>query len=138
MIADPDHLMCLVVASGLETLLPVRLCNGEELNARCAEQLVQHACVTILCRLEPCSAGQFWNYLRRQLYVMDTYCNAHNRSLNHTMLALHSYLSWAFILPLVLTVAEVLTAVLRLMTPARFQVRWKKVAHLLLTMECQL
>ncbi|CAK0746217.1 hypothetical protein CVIRNUC_001675 [Coccomyxa viridis] len=71
--------------------------------------------------LEPCSAGQFWNYLRRQLYVMDTYCNAHNRALNHTMLALHSYLSWSFILPLVLTLAEVVIAVLRLMTPARSQ-----------------
>ena len=74
-------------------------------------------------RLEPCGAGQFWNYLRRQLYVMDTYCNAHNRSLNHTMLALHSYLSWAFILPLMMTIAEVFAAVLRLVTPAGSQVR---------------
>ena len=56
------------------------------------------------CRLDAaCTAKQCWNYLRRQLYVMDTYCNAHNRTLNHTMLALHSYLSWAFILPLFLT-----------------------------------
>lgn len=58
----------------------------------------------MLCRLDAaCTAKQCWNYLRRQLYVMDTYCNAHNRTLNHTMLALHSYLSWAFILPLFLT-----------------------------------
>ena len=58
----------------------------------------------MLCRLDAaCTAEQCWNYLRRQLYVMDTYCNAHNRTLNHTMLALHSYLSWAFILPLLLT-----------------------------------
>ena len=69
---------------------------------------------------------------------MDTYCNAHNRSLNHAMLALHSYLSWAFILPLVMTVAEVFAAVLRLMTPARSQVRWKKGVNLLSPMRCHL
>lgn len=60
-------------------------------------------------RLDPsCTAEQFWNYLRRQLYVMDTYYNTHNRSLNHTMLALHGYLSWAFIVPFVLTVLELI------------------------------
>ena len=38
---------------------------------------------------------------------MDTYCNAHNRRLNHVMLALHCYLSWAFVIALVLTGLEV-------------------------------
>ena len=63
------------------------------------------------CRLDTsCGAQQFWNYLRRQLYVMDTYCNAHNKHLNHTMLALHSYLSWAFIIPVILTGIELFAA----------------------------
>lgn len=30
---------------------------------------------------------------------MDTFASSHNRQLNHTMLALHSYLSWAFVVP---------------------------------------
>ena len=65
--------------------------------------------LSVICRLEPsCGARQFWNYQRRQLYVMDTYCNAHNRRLNHIMLALHCYLSWAFIIALVLTGLEVI------------------------------
>jgi hypothetical protein len=42
----------------------------------------------------------YWNYLRRQLFVMDTYASAHNRRVNHTMLALHAYLSWAVVMPL--------------------------------------
>ena len=42
---------------------------------------------------------QYWNYLRRQLYVMDTYCNAANRKLNHTMMVVHPLLSLAFVLP---------------------------------------
>ncbi len=48
---------------------------------------------------EQVSLQRYWNYLRRQLYVMDTYVTPHNRLVNHTMLALHTYLSWAFVLP---------------------------------------
>ncbi|KAK9804057.1 hypothetical protein WJX73_000030 [Symbiochloris irregularis] len=44
---------------------------------------------------------RYWNYLRRQLYVMDTYTSPHNRALNHTMMALHTYLSLAFVIPTV-------------------------------------
>ena len=67
-----------------------------------------------MCRLDTsCSARQFWNYQRRQLYVMDTYCNAHNRRLNHIMLALHCYLSWAFIIALFLTGLEVISSLIQ-------------------------
>lgn len=45
--------------------------------------------------------GRYWNYLRRQLYVMDTYTSPHNRAVNHTMMALHTYLSLAFVVPTV-------------------------------------
>ncbi len=39
------------------------------------------------------------NYLHRQLFVLDTYTNRHNRATNHTMMALHSGLSWLLVLP---------------------------------------
>ena len=42
---------------------------------------------------------RWWNYLRRQLYVMDTYSNAHNRRTNHTLALFHSYASWGVVLP---------------------------------------
>lgn len=45
------------------------------------------------------SARRYWNYLRRQLYVMDTYVSAHNRRVNHGMLLLHPLLSWGFVIP---------------------------------------
>ncbi len=48
---------------------------------------------------EDYSWAQYWNYLRRQLYVMDTYCSPLNQRINHTMMLLHSYLSVAFVLP---------------------------------------
>lgn len=40
---------------------------------------------------------EYYNYLHRQLYVMDTYATPHNRMINHTMAAIHSYLSAAFV-----------------------------------------
>lgn len=42
---------------------------------------------------------QYWNYVRRQVYVMDTYSNRVNRQINHAMMFLHSYLSLAFTVP---------------------------------------
>ena len=52
------------------------------------------------CRLDPrFSWRRYWNYLRRQLFVMDTWAGATNRRINHTMMAAHSYLSWAFTVP---------------------------------------
>ena len=46
--------------------------------------------------------GQWWNYLRRQLFVMDTYSSPANARLNHAMLALHAYLSSALLAALLL------------------------------------
>jgi hypothetical protein len=39
---------------------------------------------------------RYWNYLRRQLYVLDTYHSRHNKALNHSMMLLHSYGSAMF------------------------------------------
>ncbi|GFH32763.1 uncharacterized protein HaLaN_32037, partial [Haematococcus lacustris] len=42
------------------------------------------------------SWGQYWNYLRRQLFVLDTYFSSSSRLLNHGMMLLHSWASAAF------------------------------------------
>ncbi len=39
---------------------------------------------------------QYANYLHRQLFVLDTYANRHNRLLNHTMMAVHAWASAAW------------------------------------------
>eukprot|EP01026_Neomeris_dumetosa_P029177 TRINITY_DN2364_c1_g1_i1.p1 TRINITY_DN2364_c1_g1~~TRINITY_DN2364_c1_g1_i1.p1 ORF type:complete len:488 (-),score=30.17 TRINITY_DN2364_c1_g1_i1:138-1601(-) len=49
---------------------------------------------------------QYWNYLRRQLYVLDTYSDPHNRSVNSTMMFFLVYLSWAFAISVVLTICQ--------------------------------
>ncbi|WIA23726.1 hypothetical protein OEZ85_000411 [Tetradesmus obliquus] len=42
------------------------------------------------------TAKQYWNYLRRQLYVLDTYATPRNKTLNHGMMLAHSYGSAVF------------------------------------------
>ncbi|EFJ40451.1 hypothetical protein VOLCADRAFT_119967 [Volvox carteri f. nagariensis] len=51
-------------------------------------------------KLDPRMGWAAWlNYLHRQLFVLDTYTNDHNRRTNHTMMVLHSVLSWLLVLP---------------------------------------
>jgi hypothetical protein len=62
-----------------------------------------NACTPPPRRLERSySARQYWNYLRRQLYVLDTYSNAHNRALNRTMMCVHCWAGAVLVAALVL------------------------------------
>mmetsp|Transcript_62610 Transcript_62610/g.198241 ORF Transcript_62610/g.198241 Transcript_62610/m.198241 type:complete len:382 (-) Transcript_62610:234-1379(-) len=45
-----------------------------------------------------CSMSQYWNYLRRQVYVLDTYYSRQNYKLNLSLLVTHSYLSLVLVL----------------------------------------
>jgi hypothetical protein len=57
-------------------------------------------CLDWCCRIEGSySPRRYWNYLRRQLYVMDTYANPHNRATNHGLAAFHAFASWGVVLP---------------------------------------
>lgn len=56
---------------------------------------------------------QWWNYLRRQLFVLDTYPNEQCRRTHHCMALLHVYGSLAFVLPVVtVCVQSVLTCMI--------------------------
>jgi hypothetical protein len=50
------------------------------------------------------SARQYWNYMRRQLYVLDTYSNAHNRRLNHLMMLVQCWAGLALAAALLMAV----------------------------------
>jgi hypothetical protein len=52
--------------------------------------------ILLICCLLTLRCCRYWNYLRRQLYVLDTYHSSHNKTLNHTMMLLHSYGSAVF------------------------------------------
>jgi hypothetical protein len=51
---------------------------------------------------------QYWNYLRRQLFVLDTYYNEANRMANHTLMLLHSYGSAVFIIAVTAVLLQLL------------------------------
>lgn len=61
------------------------------------------------------SLRRYWNYLRRQLFVLDTYTSPHNRRTNHALAALHCYGSWGFVLPVVTVFARVLLLIVSAM-----------------------
>lgn len=65
---------------------------------------------------------EYVNYLHRQLYVMDTYATPHNRMVNHTMAAIHSYLSTAF-------VAAVVAGIVGLLQPLQVTVHHILATH---------
>jgi len=71
--------------------------------ARCTELGLQVFCPSYAifpqCLDAEYSLFRYWNYLRRQLVVLDTYASDHNRRTNHVMAVLHCYFSWAFVVP---------------------------------------
>jgi hypothetical protein len=71
--------------------------------ARCTELGVQVFCPSYAIFPQYLDAEysplRYWNYLRRQLVVLDTYASDHNRRTNHVMAVLHCYFSWAFVVP---------------------------------------
>eukprot|EP00850_Spirogloea_muscicola_P010612 SM000063S20002 [mRNA] locus=s63:263064:267377:+ [translate_table: standard] len=44
----------------------------------------------------PC---KYWNYLRRQIFVLETYSSLYNRVLNRVLFLVHCYLSWGLVIP---------------------------------------
>jgi Glycosyl transferase family 21 len=71
--------------------------------ARCTELGLQVLCPSYAIFPQYLDANysikRYWNYLRRQLVVLDTYASDHNRCTNHVMAVLHCYFSWAFVVP---------------------------------------
>ena len=52
-------------------------------------------------RLDPsCSWQTFWNFLHRQMYVLDTYITRKNKRINHALAAAHFIVSCALALPI--------------------------------------
>lgn len=71
--------------------------------AKCSEHHLKILCPSASCFPQRLQAhycwSEYWNYLRRQLYVMDTYATSSNKRINHTLMIIHSYLSWAIVMP---------------------------------------
>ncbi|KAJ9538750.1 hypothetical protein OSB04_031483 [Centaurea solstitialis] len=54
--------------------------------------------------------NQYWNYLQRQTFVLESYTTFENWMINRVLLCTHCYLSWGFVAPYVMAVVHVVAA----------------------------
>lgn len=62
-------------------------------------------------------AHQYWNYLRRQLFVLDTYADPHNRRTNYSLACLLLYGSVGFIAPTIIAGLRLAFYLLEIFSP---------------------
>ncbi|KAL9324725.1 hypothetical protein ACSQ67_009582 [Phaseolus vulgaris] len=55
--------------------------------------------------------GRYWNYLRKQTFVLESYVTKVNQIMNRALFAVHFYLSWGFVAPYCMAVIHVAAAV---------------------------
>ncbi|KAF3495161.1 hypothetical protein DY000_02057349 [Brassica cretica] len=56
------------------------------------------------------SFGRYWNYLRKQTFVLESYISNVNWIMNKVLFAVHCYLSWGFVAPYVMAVIHITSA----------------------------
>ncbi|EFH62275.1 hypothetical protein ARALYDRAFT_319569 [Arabidopsis lyrata subsp. lyrata] len=56
------------------------------------------------------SFGRYWNYLRKQTFVLESYISKVNWIMNKALFAVHCYLSWGFVAPYVMAVIHITSA----------------------------
>ncbi|RHN53023.1 putative ceramide glucosyltransferase [Medicago truncatula] len=54
--------------------------------------------------------GRYWNYLRKQTFVLESYTTKVNRVMNRALFTVHCYLSWGFVLPYIIAIVHVAAA----------------------------
>ncbi|XP_068642098.1 uncharacterized protein [Aristolochia californica] len=56
------------------------------------------------------SFGRYWNYLRKQTFVLESYISKVNWIMNKALFSSHCYLSWGFVAPYIMAVIHILAA----------------------------
>ncbi|KAL8129690.1 hypothetical protein V2J09_018845 [Rumex salicifolius] len=56
------------------------------------------------------SFGRYWNYLRKQTFVLESYVSKVNWFMNRALFYFHCYLSWGFVAPFVMALIHVAAA----------------------------
>ncbi|OIW08926.1 hypothetical protein TanjilG_05902 [Lupinus angustifolius] len=54
--------------------------------------------------------GRYWNYLRKQTFVLESYTTKVNQIMNRALFAVHCYLSWGFVAPYFMAMIHVAAA----------------------------
>ncbi|KAJ6799806.1 uncharacterized protein M6B38_203675 [Iris pallida] len=56
------------------------------------------------------SFPRYWNYLRKQTFVLESYISSVNWLMNRALFSTHIYLSWGFVLPYFMAIVHLATA----------------------------
>uniref|UniRef100_A0A0E0FX89 ceramide glucosyltransferase n=1 Tax=Oryza nivara TaxID=4536 RepID=A0A0E0FX89_ORYNI len=56
------------------------------------------------------SFSRYWNYLRKQTFVLESYVSKVNWMMNRALFASHCYLSWGFVWPYIMALVHVMVA----------------------------
>lgn len=56
------------------------------------------------------SFSRYWNYLRKQTFVLESYISRVNRIMNSALFAVHFYLSWGFVAPYFMALIHITAA----------------------------
>uniref|UniRef100_A0A0D9YIV2 ceramide glucosyltransferase n=1 Tax=Oryza glumipatula TaxID=40148 RepID=A0A0D9YIV2_9ORYZ len=56
------------------------------------------------------SFSRYWNYLRKQTFVLESYVSKVNWMMNRALFASHCYLSWGFVWPYIMALVHVVVA----------------------------
>ncbi|XP_051132002.1 uncharacterized protein LOC127252048 [Andrographis paniculata] len=56
------------------------------------------------------SFGRYWNYLRKQTFVLESYATRVNWMMNKALFSTHCYLSWGFVAPYIMSAIHVAAA----------------------------
>lgn len=54
--------------------------------------------------------GRYWNYLRKQTFVLESYTSHVNKIMNRALFTSHCYLSWGFVAPYFMSMIHVVAA----------------------------
>lgn len=57
----------------------------------------------------PCFSCRYWNYLRKQTFVLESYVSKVNWIMNRALFGVHFYLSWGFVCPYVMALVHIAT-----------------------------
>ncbi|CAK8533929.1 unnamed protein product [Lathyrus sativus] len=55
--------------------------------------------------------ARYWNYLRKQTFVLESYTTKVNHVMNRTLFGVHCYLSWGFVFPYFMAIVHVAAAI---------------------------
>ncbi|KAK7272731.1 hypothetical protein RJT34_29532 [Clitoria ternatea] len=55
--------------------------------------------------------GRYWNYLRKQTFVLESYVTKVNKIMNRALFFVHIYLSWGFVVPYIIAMIQIAGAI---------------------------